>query len=167
VKLPELGMATESVPVPAAWSGSLVIKRRFETNSAALAKKAIEAKQFRYKDQLFRFSDFYTTGFEKWPVATSTTEHRFNQLAQQWKAETALLSDLSKKSIHPAYQSIIGMGQDALPLLLRELERHPSHWFWALRAITGANPVKPDNRGRIKRMAQDWLEWGRDHGYQW
>jgi hypothetical protein len=95
----------------------------------------------------------------------NTVEHRFEQLAQQWKAETALLSDLSKKSMHPAYQRIIGMGQDALPLLLKELESHPSHWFWALRSITGANPVKPENRGRIKRMAQDWLAWGRDHGY--
>lgn len=124
-------------------------------------------KQFYYGNRLLQVDMPRAAEFRQWAIPANTVEHRFEQLAQQWKAETALLSDLSKKSMHPAYQRIIGMGQDALPLLLKELESHPSHWFWALRSITGANPVKPENRGRIKRMAQDWLAWGRDHGYQW
>ena len=95
----------------------------------------------------------------------SDIERQFNQLASQWEAETGMLSVLSQKVLHPAYQQIIGMGEKAIPLLLKELEREPNHWFWALRSITGANPVKPENRGRIKCMAQDWLEWGRDRGY--
>lgn len=95
----------------------------------------------------------------------SNIERQFNQLANQWEAETGMLSVLSQKVLHPSYQRIIGMGEKAVPLLLKELEREPNHWFWALRAITGANPVKPENRGRVKRMAQDWLEWGRDRGY--
>jgi hypothetical protein len=37
---------------------------------------------------------------------------------------------------HPAYQQIIGLGKEALPLLFGELRRAPDHWFWALRAIT-------------------------------
>lgn len=76
-----------------------------------------------------------------------------------------MLSALSQKVIHPAYQRIIGMGEQVVPLLLQELERQPNHWFWALKAITGASPIKPEHRGRISQMAQDWLEWGRDHGY--
>jgi hypothetical protein len=100
-------------------------------------------------------------------LSNSTTGYKFKQLASQWKADTAMLSDLSQKVIHPAYQRIIGMGPDVIPLLLQELNQQPNHWFWALRAITGANPVKSENRGRIKRMAQDWLDWGHDHGYKW
>jgi len=95
----------------------------------------------------------------------SSIERQFNELATQWESETGMLSVLSQKVLHPAYQRIIGMGEKAIPLLLKELEREPNHWFWALKAITGANPVKPENRGRVKRMAQDWLEWGRDRGY--
>lgn len=95
----------------------------------------------------------------------SDIERQFNQLASQWKAETGMLSVLSQKVLHPAYQRIIGMGKKAIPLLLKELEREPNHWFWALRAITGANPVKPENRGRVKRMAADWRSWGRDRGF--
>jgi hypothetical protein len=69
--------------------------------------------------------------------------------------------------MHPAYQRIIGMGQPVVSLIMRELEREPDHWFWALSAITAANPVKPEQRGKLKQMAQAWIEWGRVNGYRW
>jgi hypothetical protein len=94
-------------------------------------------------------------------------EFKFRSLAQQWQQETALLSRLDQKVLHPAYQQIIGIGAEVLPLIFLELEQQPNHWFWALKAITGANPIKPEHRGRVKLMAQDWLKWGRDHGYEW
>ena len=53
------------------------------------------------------------------------------------------------------------------PLLLRELERDPDHWFAALKAITGANPADPADRGRIDKLAAAWLKWGKEAGYQW
>ena len=59
----------------------------------------------------------------------------------------------------PSYQQIIGMGDMALPLILRELAREPDHWFWALHAITGADPVEPDARGDVRKMAKAWIEW--------
>lgn len=44
--------------------------------------------------------------------------------------------------MHPAYQQIIGMGEKALPLILRDLRDRPTgHWFWALNAITGEEPT--------------------------
>lgn len=39
---------------------------------------------------------------------------------------------------HPAYRQIIEMGQPALPLIFRELERNGGEWFDALQSITGA-----------------------------
>jgi hypothetical protein len=67
--------------------------------------------------------------------------------------------------MHPAYQQIIGIGPAAVPLLLRELERDVDHWFWALKAITGVDPVPPASRGKVREMAAAWLRWGRDQGY--
>ena len=67
---------------------------------------------------------------------------------------------------HPAYQQIVGMGDKAIPLILRELEQAPDHWFWALKAITGVNPVPREERADIKAMAKHWLEWGREEGYR-
>ena len=67
----------------------------------------------------------------------------------------------------PSYQRIIGLGPAVVPLLLRELERAPDHWFWALKAITGADPVPPAARGGIREKVRLWIEWGRQQGYQW
>ncbi len=64
----------------------------------------------------------------------------------------------------PAYQAIIGMGRTALPFIFEELHQRGGHWFWALRAITGENPVPPEHRGNVEAMTQDWLRWARDRG---
>ncbi|WP_293122943.1 hypothetical protein [Microcoleus sp. bin38.metabat.b11b12b14.051] len=98
---------------------------------------------------------------------TAEIELTFLELAEQWRRETGMMSLVSKMSIHPAYQRIIGMGQAVVPLILRELEQEPDHWFWALQAITGANPVRSEQRGRLKQMAEAWIQWGRENGYRW
>ncbi len=97
-------------------------------------------------------------------LQTVEIEETFLELAEQWRRETGLLSSITKMSMHPAYQRIIGMGQPVVPLILRDLDREPDHWFWALQAITGANPVKPEQRGRIEQMAEAWIQWGRENG---
>jgi hypothetical protein len=66
---------------------------------------------------------------------------RFHALAERWKRETRFLSNVAKKCMHPAYQGIIGLGVPALPLILEELRREPTDWFWALTAISGENPI--------------------------
>jgi hypothetical protein len=57
------------------------------------------------------------------------------------------------------------MGPDAIPLILRELQRRPEHWFWALNAITREDPIDPEYAGNVRKMTQAWLEWGRERGY--
>lgn len=88
-------------------------------------------------------------------------EKDFYLLAKEWKYETAMLSLIPQKVKHPAYRKIISMGWVVVPLILKELEREPDHWFWALRNITGANPVQDSHRGNMKEVAQDWIEWGK------
>lgn len=91
----------------------------------------------------------------------------FEVLASEWKEQVGGSSFVAEKTRHPAYQKIIEMGTVVVPFLLRELEQKPTHWFEALKAITGANPVQPEQRGRTKQMAQAWLKWGREQGYEW
>ncbi len=92
-------------------------------------------------------------------------DQEFLRLAQHWRAETDLLSSLTEMAAHPAYQRIIGMGRLALPMIFRELTAEPDHWFWALKAITGCDPVPPSHRGNLEMMAADWLAWGKSRGY--
>lgn len=111
------------------------------------------------------FSTSLTESENAFP-ATAAAE-RFEMLARKWREECAHLSAVREMVLHPAYQQIIGMGKDAIPFLLRELERQPDHWFWALWAITQENPVRPEHQGRVRKMAQDWLEWAKQEGIQW
>jgi len=83
----------------------------------------------------------------------------FMKHSAEWRKDCAHLSSASEMATHPAYQQIIGMGREALPFILQELEREPDHWFLALRAITQEDPVPEEHRGRIKMMADDWIRW--------
>jgi hypothetical protein len=89
----------------------------------------------------------------------------FHRLAEQWRNETGVFSTVERKAIHPAYQRIIGMGKDAIPLILTEMSQRPGHWFWALRSITGENPVTQEHAGNVAAMTEDWLDWGKTHHY--
>lgn len=93
--------------------------------------------------------------------ARSKVEETFKQLRDEWRDATGILSDSIEICTHPAYQRIIGLGPSVVPLIMVELEREPDHWFWALRAITGENPVPAIHRGRVDVMAEYWLHWFR------
>lgn len=68
-------------------------------------------------------------------------------------------------AMHPSYQRVIGYGHGALPFLLGELSIEPDHWYWALQAITGENPIPVEDQGRLPKMAEAWVSWGKQHGY--
>jgi hypothetical protein len=90
---------------------------------------------------------------------------RFDQLAAQWREDCKYSSFLTERAMHPAYQQIIGMGRGALPLIFEDLQRGPDHWFWALRAITGEDPVPPNSKGKLPEMTAAWLTWAREKQY--
>ena len=95
-------------------------------------------------------------------------EKKFIRLRDEWKSQRGHESSSARLAMHPAYQKIIGMGPAVLPLLFRELAcQDPEGWFWALRAITEADPVPPEVRGDGMKMARAWLEWGKQQGLQW
>ena len=105
-----------------------------------------------------------SNGLNEMPSAEA--QKRFHELAQQWKREVQFISSFTRMCMHPAYQQIIGMGLPAVSLLLRELQDNPHHWFWALFAITGENPVAPDDAGDFEKMRAAWMEWGKNQGYE-
>ncbi len=90
-------------------------------------------------------------------------EKKFRELVSHWREETAFISSTSEIVTKFSYYRIIALGKDAIPLILRELKENGGHWFLALQALTGENPVKPEDIGRMRVMAQAWLEWGQQH----
>ncbi len=89
-------------------------------------------------------------------------QKRFDLLAAEWKQQRGHSSKIATLVSVPAYQQIIGMGPRAVPLILRELQNRPDHWFTALEQITRQNPVDTNDRGRLSAMTEAWLAWGRD-----
>ncbi len=100
------------------------------------------------------------------PDAAETSEASFQQLLETWKAETAPLSSVRQKKQHPAYRQIIAMGKPAVPLILAELKRKPSHLFWALAEITHSRPAGLANATDLLDVVNAWVEWGQTQGYE-
>ena len=84
--------------------------------------------------------------------------------AEKWRSETKFFSNPSDKYLHPSYARIIGLGPQIVGLLLESLTTRPADWFYALRAITGVNPVADRDAGRYENMKAAWLAWGRAQG---
>jgi len=91
----------------------------------------------------------------------------FNRLADVWHMATDYLSSMEAASKHPAYLEIIRLGLGVVPSLLRDLEDNHTHWFTALEEITGARPTSAAIAGDIPKMAESWLLWAKENGFQW
>jgi hypothetical protein len=98
--------------------------------------------------------------------APESVEQRFRRLEAKWQMETAFISSRTVLCNHPAFLEIISLGDAVVPLMLRDIEKEPRLWVWALRQITGADPVPKSDQGNITKMGEAWLRWGREHGYR-
>jgi len=99
------------------------------------------------------------------PGESVDLEELFQQLATQWRKDTAHFSSQTQMANHPAYQQIISLGPAVLPFIFRELARKRDFWFYALTAITGDDPIAAEDAGKVRRMADAWLAYGRERGY--
>ena len=101
------------------------------------------------------------------PPLAANIKEEFQRLAAEWEKATAYHSSSTVRNSDPAYQKIIGLGPAVVPLLLRDMEENHTHWFYALRQITGANPIPQASAGNIPQMVEAWLRWAKDNGYRW
>ena len=97
-------------------------------------------------------------------VEESPADRFYNSLVR-WQDDVKHLSDTNEICTHPEYQAIIGMGREALPLIFAVLPHSSDYWFWALKAITRQDPVPATHVGRVRKMKEAWIAWGKAHGY--
>lgn len=125
---------------------------------------SVLAKQYVKKGKWFIKGSVITFGSSGPLNVESELEQEFNELAEQWHRETGMLSFARQKAIHPAYQKIIGMGTNALPFILRTLQRKGGDWLWALEAISRKeNPAAGITN--FKEAVAAWIRWGTERGY--
>jgi hypothetical protein len=91
----------------------------------------------------------------------------FSQLADEWNNDTQFQSSLATITSHPAYQKIVSLGDEVVPLILRDMAASHRPWFSALREITGIDPVHHSERGNVAAMVNSWLRWARASNIRW
>jgi hypothetical protein len=91
-------------------------------------------------------------------------EQQFLQHAAKWERETAHLSSPTQMMKHPSFEAILLMGEPVVPLMIRDLEKNRRYWFGALTYLTGENPITPAEAGKMDRMINSWVKWGKAKG---
>ena len=126
-----------------------------------------KAEAWTGKEFSFRTNGEYqktkTTGHY---VVIQNEESLFTRLVEQWHVERGITTSLSDMIVCPSYLRIIAMGERALPLILNQLRREgddPDHWFAALEAITGEDPVPENAYGDTVKIAKVWLLWAEEN----
>jgi len=94
-----------------------------------------------------------------------TLEQQFREHADRWQRETGHISSPTQRIMHPSYQAILGMKEGVIPLLLHDLQHNRRSWFWALSYLTKENPISPKDSGKMDRMIEAWVQWGKRKGY--
>ncbi len=89
----------------------------------------------------------------------------FLLLKDKWKSETLYFSSSAHIFNNAHYLEIIGLGRKSIPWIIRELKKTNDHWFYALKKITGKNPVNPEHYGIITKMKEDWIAWAKNNNY--
>lgn len=150
MRVPEVGTTEQAVVAE--------MIRRTESEMEQLLEE-LAAQKAKGMDRLHQLVDASGAQTKK------DVKAAFKALADQWRRETGMLSSVGKKIKHPAYQKIIGLGAPAIPLILRELQERPGHWFAALEAITETSLFPAAGRIDMNRATAAWLSWGKEHGY--
>jgi hypothetical protein len=95
-------------------------------------------------------------------------EQRVQRLLATWREVVAVISSSTVRASHPAYRELIALGPAVLPYLFRDLEQtRDGHLSQALAEITGARPIPPEERGKVRAIADRWLNWARENDYRW
>jgi hypothetical protein len=100
--------------------------------------------------------------------AGKALEIAFISQADKWDQETRHLSSPTQRMMHPSYQAILGMARGnerrMIRLLISDMQKSHRPWFSALSYITKENPIERVDAGKMDRMIEAWVGWGRDKG---
>ena len=72
---------------------------------------------------------------------------------------------MRQKTGHWAYRRITEMGQEAIPMILREFQQRGGYWHEALQRILQRTPFQAPANVTLKQLRELWLKWGREVMY--
>jgi hypothetical protein len=96
-------------------------------------------------------------------VQFGSIEEKIDALAEVWRKFCRGRSVIEYN--HAAYMQVIGIGIEAMPILLKKLEDGDSDWIVAMKYIAGTTTTTPEMRGDVQTIRQSWLDWGTANGF--
>jgi len=100
-------------------------------------------------------------------LVNASVEDQFISLTKRWKKETMMSSLAAEKIKNLNYQTIIGLGvtfkEKIIHLILKDLEGNIEYWHYALKSITGFNPVPKGMVNNLVIVRNYWLNWGKEN----
>ncbi len=97
-------------------------------------------------------------------LSSDSIESVFESLKNSWVRSTRFKNSLSEINDDKSLLSIIDLGPIVVPMILKDLRDSPKHWFYALRVLTGSNPIKKNEAGNLVKMQTAWLSWAAKKG---
>ncbi|MEZ4858536.1 MAG: hypothetical protein R2781_06970 [Flavobacteriaceae bacterium] len=85
---------------------------------------------------------------------------KFENLYSTWERNTKYKSSIAAIIEDDNFQEIINMGEDAIPLIIDEIERKPSVLVWALNIITGKS-LTSVGRSTVEDICKRWVKYYR------
>lgn len=137
----------------------------FRSEASDVRALRLRGEMDQLEAELCRHRQESALGRQRRIAAAQSLVRKFDRLRRTWETETEFVSSLEDMVLHPCYQQIIGLGPSVVPLLINELRERPNQWFWALGAITGADPVPDESAGDFDAHVQHWLRWADNHGF--
>ena len=89
---------------------------------------------------------------------------KFDAVVAQWRDETVAMSSVGDMMALASFKAITAVGEKALPLIYRHLQKQPSLLVIAGIAITGENPTPKSAQGNIPKIVAAWLRWAERTG---
>lgn len=92
----------------------------------------------------------------------SELRERFDALADAWEAHCEAHRAASNPFVyvkHDAFDAIVAMGADALPLIIERYRTGSVFWAAALARITGKTEFGNGVTGKLEQARAQWLAW--------
>lgn len=118
---------------------------------------------------LFSESDFIKETYFKYAKSSINADHnlqissqqfykqRFNDLYKKWYSNTMLYSNPRMIIEDESFQTILKMGDMAIPLIIEKIEVEPSQLVWALNIIT-KKKISNNSKISIAEACKSWVK---------
>jgi hypothetical protein len=123
---------------------------------------------------LFSEQDIISSNYLKSVMASISSEHAFNissdqfikckfdELYKKWSNNTMFYSNPKMIIEDENFQSILNLGEQAVPLILNKIEEEPSQLVWALNIIT-EKQMSNNSMISISDSCKRWVKYGKQN----